>query len=96
MPADRIEVIRERRRRASRGPWRRQMATTRGAFTWGKNNIRDAVGNTVVAWPGFDGVDTRKRETDFNAVFVANAWEDIGHLLDVIDELRQQLRFEHT
>jgi hypothetical protein len=79
-----VAAIRARAEAATPGPWRCYRGKLRPQFPTNIIEILGPEGKAVVAWTGFDGVYTPKRETNANGLFIAHARTDIPALLDAL------------
>ena len=77
---DRIEEIRARAEKASRGPWELYCAELRRGLGVEVIEVLSH-GKPIIKWPGFDGVDLSGEKKRHNADFMAHAREDIPYLL---------------
>ena len=82
---DRIDEIRARVEKASRGPWELYCAELRRGLGVEVIEVLSH-GKPIIKWPGFDGVDLSGEKKRHNADFMAHAREDIPYLLTALAE----------
>lgn len=80
----RLDEIRVREEKASKGPWVHYSGQLRKQYSAPINEVQLADGKAVVKWSGFDGVDLSPGKVRNNASFIAHAREDIPYLLSLI------------
>ena len=87
---DRIEEIRARAEKASRGPWELYCAELRRGLGVEVIEVLSH-GKPIIKWPGFDGVDLSGEKKRHNADFMAHAREDIPYLLTRLAALEKEV-----